>query len=81
MAMRLAVAYLFITVHGSPADENDWKGQDSVGPYIRKALGLNRNKRIYPIFWNVLACKRDCVTYTGAKDVESLLGRPSCKSA
>jgi hypothetical protein len=30
IAMRLAVAYLFITVHGTPADENDWKGQDSV---------------------------------------------------
>ncbi len=76
MAMRLAVAYLFITFHGTPADENDWKGQYSVGLKIRKALGLNRNTKIYPIFRNVLTCKRDCVTYTGARDVESLLGRP-----
>jgi hypothetical protein len=81
MAMRLAVAYLFIMVPGgTPADENNWKGQDSVGPKIRKALGLNRNTKIYPIFQNVLACKRDCVTYTGAWDVESLLGRPCTRA-
>jgi hypothetical protein len=63
-------------VQGTPADEKDWKGQGSVSLKIRKALGLNRNTKIYSIFPNVLACKRDCVLYTGARDVESLLGRP-----
>jgi hypothetical protein len=74
--MRLVVAFLFITVHGAPEDESDWKGQDSVGAEIRKALQLSRNTKIFYIFRNVLACKKDGTTYTGARDVESLLGRP-----
>jgi hypothetical protein len=58
MAMRLAVAYLFTTIHRAPEDEKDWKSQESVGPKIRKALQLSRNRKINPIFWNVLACKK-----------------------
>jgi hypothetical protein len=77
MAKRLAVAYLFINVHGALEDENDWKGQDSVGPKINKALGLSIGTCIYPIFRNVLACKKERVSYTGARSMESLLGR-SC---
>jgi hypothetical protein len=30
---------------------------------------------LFPIFQNVLTCKRYGVTYFGARDVESLLGR------
>jgi hypothetical protein len=56
MGMRPAAAYLFIMVHGAPENEEDWKGQESVGPKIRKALQLNRNVKIYPtIIQNVLA--------------------------
>jgi hypothetical protein len=73
---RGAVAYIFINIYGAPEDENDWKGQDCVGPKIKKALGLNIGSCIYPIFRNVIACKTDGVTYTGARSVESLLGRP-----
>jgi hypothetical protein len=63
-AMRLAVAYLFVRVHGSPEDESDWKGQDSVGTKVRNALGFNRSTKINSIFWNVQACKKEGITYT-----------------
>jgi hypothetical protein len=66
-----------VHVHGAPENEDDWKGQESVGPKIRKALQLSRNTKIFSLFRNVLACKRDGVTYTGERCVESILGRPS----
>jgi hypothetical protein len=71
MAKRLAVAYLFINFHGASEDENDWKGQDSVGPKIKKALGLSIGTCIYPIFRNALACKKEGVMYTGSRSVWS----------
>ena len=77
--MRLAVAYLFVNIHGAPENEEDWKGPDCIGPKIKNALQLCTTNHIFHIFQDVLACKREGVTYTGARDrdLELLLGRPS----
>jgi hypothetical protein len=75
-ARRLAVAYLFVMVHGAPEEEKDWKGQANIGPKIKKALGMSLHTKIYPILRDVLACKKEGVTYRGERSVEKLLGRP-----
>jgi hypothetical protein len=50
MAMRLAVAYLFTTIHGAPEDENDWKGQESVGPKKKKGSSTEQEHKDLPHF-------------------------------
>jgi hypothetical protein len=74
--MRLAIAYLFVRVQGAPEEEKYWKGRANIGPKIKKALELSRHTQIYPILRDVLACKKEGVTYRGERSVEKLLGRP-----
>jgi hypothetical protein len=54
-ARNLAIAYLFLEVHGAP-EPTEWKGHGNVQTQIRKSLNISRNKSIIPVLELIWAC-------------------------
>ena len=53
-AKNMAIAYLFVVVHGLPEDEKEWKGAGSVGVRIKRSLGLSDQFDITKTFRTIL---------------------------
>jgi hypothetical protein len=54
-ARNLAIAYLFLEVHGAP-EPTEWKGHGNVQTQIRKSLNISPNKSIVPVLELIWAC-------------------------
>ena len=63
-ARRVAVAYLFVHVHGSPP-QSQWNGKDGVIAMIKKTLNISRGTRIQYILKDVVAAQEIGEIYTG----------------
>jgi hypothetical protein len=54
-ARNLAIAYLFLEVHGAP-EPTEWKGHGNVQTQIRKSLNMSPRKSIIPVLELIWAC-------------------------
>jgi hypothetical protein len=76
-AVRLSVAYLFITQHDALEDRAFWGGKSGVRKNIRDRLGISENTKIDHILLDVLACKKAGISYRGERQVgDAKAGRP-----
>jgi hypothetical protein len=80
VAQRIAVAYVFHNVFGSPEDSDDtpWLGRDNIIPKIRTQLNISKHTNLYCVLEDIIAYKQQGTAYLGQRHKGILpLGRQS----
>eukprot|EP00978_Attheya_sp_CCMP212_P008684 scaffold20425_cov45-Attheya_sp.AAC.2 len=79
-AKRMAIAYLFIEVHGSPSDTNLWTKRKGIIYEIRQSLSLPRQTDIKRYLDDIIEARNNGTAYLGDQHIypnTGPLGRPA----